>query len=242
MIHAVEICLAPKVQLEQRILSLCGPLDGSMAAQAQAYKVDQYDAVTITSQGGFAVNAFALVREFNASKKPVTIKDYCFSACADIVFMTSKSLSVSSGAVVAFHRTSSFMYDSYVHDGGDKPAPDIAAQAEAEHEAYKAGGLPIEFLYKVAYATGIVCVDWKQNMPGDVIAYHTIDWVIPDRNEVETVRGHFSGYWPHSLDEVKADSIYPQIFRPTEKTVFGLRPEGFKFAPLCSTLREQDAK
>lgn len=197
-----------------------------------AVPTDQYGVVVMTSGGGSAASAAKITEYFNRYNKPIRIEEYCASACADIMFMGAKSVTVSDRALVLFHYTSSYVYDSYRFGGGKSPAAVSRFEAEAETAFYKKVGLDVSFLNKVAFSGWPICVDAVPGQPDETYEAYHIDWVVPTRKQIEAYRGTFSGYWPSSAAEV-GEILASQNMIAKGHTIKFEMLDSYKFAPLC---------
>lgn len=59
--------------------------------------------IVITSEGGSAKDALDVAREMVSNKVALQVQDYCFSSCANYLFVAAAQKKLMSGAVLGFH-------------------------------------------------------------------------------------------------------------------------------------------
>ena len=203
-----------------------------MELRIRAFDPNNYATVVITSGGGLASNASRITDYFNSHGKKIRIEFYCASSCADIVFMGASKVEVADQALVLFHYTSSYGYESYVRAHGAGNPSHSAKESKSEQSFYLAHKMDQNFLYKIAYSVAPFCVERLKSDEAETVVYYRIAWAVPSRSEVETYRGKFSGYWPSSPAEVGQAMADRGMLAKGQTIKYGML-NTFQFVHLC---------
>lgn len=96
---ALSCCSKPA-----EVLTIRGNLDANTLTALQQVKWNRVARVDVSSTGGDAAGAIAVARYLKSVGKPIHVRDYCVSACFNIIVI-DKGVTVESGTLVALHHS-----------------------------------------------------------------------------------------------------------------------------------------
>ena len=186
-------------------LKICGRLTAQMTEAVIRELKPEDSEVLMTSGGGFATPAIALVKALNDHRITVRVRDFCLSACSTYVLLAAHRIVIEPGAVVAFHHTGAFALEAFAYRSGLPVTATVLQPARDERVFFTEQGLDPALLDRIAMAIEPRCFGLRRTEQGRE-RYLNSDWAwfVPSRSEAETMfRGRIVGYWPSSAAEAQ---------------------------------------
>lgn len=186
----LEICGRLTTQLTEAVIRELKPADTE---------------VVMTSGGGLAAPAMALVKALNDRQINVRVRGFCLSACSTDVLLAAKKVIIEPDAIVAFHHTAAFALEAAAYRSRKPVSPAVLQPASDERAFFAEQGLDPALLDRIAMAVEPTCFGLRHTEQGrERYLNFGWAWFVPTRSEAETMfRRRITGYWPSSAVEAQ---------------------------------------
>lgn len=192
------VCADGVRRLDAESIEVCADLNVTTLETFRKLISDNDRYVYLTSNGGRPEIALLIVEEINRRGIEVRLRDVCFSACAQVVFMGADRVDVSDDTIVAFHHSATLLYRYFSEK--DEPAALDALRpgSSAERDLYRRKGIAESFLLQPAVVLEPLCIGYNPSAARDKTSIRTRHWMImPPREKMNAIRGRpVIGYWP----------------------------------------------
>lgn len=160
--------------------------------------------IEITSQGGDTLTAISISRIIRERNYELIVKKYCLSACAQWLMPSAKSLTVETGAVVAFHQTSTFIMGILIQSDADDEVGEYAGLASEELSFYTEIGVPSLMLTRPFELKEPICFVRSKDTEMGYAAVATSFGSFVFKNETyqELTGQRISGRWAETPEEL----------------------------------------
>lgn len=159
--------------------------------------------LTLSSGGGVSDAAIRFGNYIRDNNINVHIKDYCTSACANFILLSSRTTIVERGTLIAFHNTYSSMSEVVHGDQNREITTKFDAIAALEKQYYEERNVDLRFLYFAQYFIETNCyLPVYENGRISNINYQSnyVLWV-PSSNLISKISPLYSNYSGSSIEE-----------------------------------------
>lgn len=146
-------------RLDSETLEYRGPIKRGSHAKLVEYLDEKVKVLKITSNGGIPLEAMNMAKELWNRNIHLRVEQVCFSACANYLFLGSKTKSIEANSLLGFHGYASSIlneeirvaFKSTLDDG--KLNDEQKQQIEKMHAIEKIGLVELYFLNKIGIGT-----------------------------------------------------------------------------------------
>jgi hypothetical protein len=199
----------PEVFVRDGTLYLRGELNEEQAGRFFSVINDSVARIEITSFGGLGDPAIAIGSEIRRRHLPVIVDKYCFSACAQYVFLAAESRLVNELSLVAFHHTASSISSFSFAPEDETVKRWYAKNAATEQAFYRSADINEIWLYQPQLEIKPLCYSFRPGNsrgPLDFIYASTFQSWIPTKQRLTGLGVSADGFWPRALSEAVASA------------------------------------